>query len=66
MNEKPRRREEPLCIDIDSELKTSLRVWCVERNYTMKEIIGILLKRFMSMSEEEKKEMEKGEKGETL
>jgi hypothetical protein len=57
MNEKQRRREEPLCIDIDNELKTNLRVWCVEHRYTMKEIIGILLKRFMD--EEKKKEMEK-------
>ena len=56
MNEKPRRRETPLVITIDPELKTRFRVWCVEHHYSMKELIGILLKRFMD--EEKKKEAE--------
>jgi hypothetical protein len=55
MTENPRPREEPLCIDIDSDLKLRLQIWCVKHRSSMKAVIGILLKRFMIEQREKAK-----------
>jgi hypothetical protein len=55
--EKRKVYEQPLCVDVDAELKMRFQVWCLQHRHSMKEMFRVMLERFLA--EQEEKEAKK-------